>query len=85
MVGLHNVASIGKMKIHHGIIWTLVERWRPETNTFHFNFGEATITLEDVACIYGVPIDGRLVTCRTISSVEEMRQLCHELLGRVPN
>lgn len=85
MVGLHNVASIGKMKIHHGIIWALVERWRPETNTFHFNFGEATITLEDVAYIYGLPIDGRLVTGRTIARVEEMRALCHELLGRVPN
>ena len=85
MVGLHNVASIGKMKIHHGIIWALVERWRPETNTFHFNFGEATITLEDVAYIYGLPINGRLVTGRTIARVEEMRALCHELLGRVRN
>ncbi|RWR76652.1 serine/threonine-protein phosphatase 7 long form [Cinnamomum micranthum f. kanehirae] len=85
MVGLHNVASIAKMKIHHGIIWALVERWRPDTNTFHFNFGKATITLEDVAYIYGLPIDGRLVTGRTISRVEEMRALCYELLGTVPN
>ena len=81
-----NVASIGKMKIRHGIIWELVERWRPKTNTFHFNSGEATITLEDVAYIYGLPIDGRLVTGHTISKVEEVRVLCHELLlGRVPN
>ncbi|RWR83921.1 serine/threonine-protein phosphatase 7 long form [Cinnamomum micranthum f. kanehirae] len=62
MVGLHNVASTAEMKIQHGIIWALVERWRPKTNTFHFNFGEATITMEDVAYIYGLPIDGRLVT-----------------------
>ncbi|RWR87938.1 serine/threonine-protein phosphatase 7 long form [Cinnamomum micranthum f. kanehirae] len=85
MVGLNNVASIAKMKIHHGIIWALVERWRPETNTFHFNFGEATIKLEDVAYIYGLPIDGKLVTGRTISRVEDMRALCYELLGTVPN
>lgn len=44
------------------LITALVERWRPETNSFHFTFGEMTITLEDVYMILGLPITGRAVT-----------------------
>ncbi|KAL4396124.1 hypothetical protein AHAS_Ahas01G0060500 [Arachis hypogaea] len=36
----------------------LVERWRPETHTFVLSIGEVTVTLEDVAHIFGLPIDG---------------------------
>ncbi|KAL8092823.1 hypothetical protein AgCh_034899 [Apium graveolens] len=44
------------------LITALVERWRPETNSFHFTFGEMTITLEDVYMILGLPITGCAVT-----------------------
>lgn len=44
------------------LITALIERWRPETNTFHFPFGELTITLEDVYMILGLPVYGRPVT-----------------------
>ncbi|CAN0908325.1 Serine/threonine-protein phosphatase 7 long form homolog [Linum grandiflorum] len=40
---------------------TLIERWRPETNTFHRYHGEMTITLEDVSFIIGLPVDGGAV------------------------
>lgn len=49
------------------LIKALVERWRPETNSFHFTFGEMTITLEDVYMIMGLPISGRALTHTELS------------------
>lgn len=43
------------------LITALVERWRPETNTFHFTFGEMTVTLEDVYMLMGLPVIGEAV------------------------
>ena len=40
------------------LITALVERWRPETNTFFMRQGEMTITLEDVGYILGLPTFG---------------------------
>ena len=40
----------------------LVDRWRPETHTFHLPAGEMTFTLQDVAMLFGLHIDGRAVT-----------------------
>lgn len=50
------------MKNDVSLITSLVERWRPETNTFHFTFGEMSITLEDVYMLMGLPITGAPVT-----------------------
>ena len=59
-MGLYQIATIGFCRIDPGLITALVERWRPETNTFHMSWGEMTITLEDVACLWGLPIMGKL-------------------------
>ncbi|XP_071708756.1 serine/threonine-protein phosphatase 7 long form homolog [Rutidosis leptorrhynchoides] len=36
----------------------MAEQWRPKTHTFHFPIGEATITLQDVQILWGLPING---------------------------
>lgn len=82
--GLLHLSKLQKITIDHSLISALVERWRPETNTFHLACGEATITLEDVAYIYGLPINGRVVTGRTFSSPTTVSEVCLELLGKEP-
>lgn len=59
MIGLEHLTKLKKYKIGYSLINALVERWQPETNTFHFIGGEKTITLEDVSYLYGLPIDGK--------------------------
>ena len=63
------------------LITCLVERWRPETHTFHVPVGEMTITLQDVAIILGLRIDGPTVMGTYVLDVIELRG---ELLGVTP-
>ncbi|MFQ6634395.1 hypothetical protein Gotur_012100 [Gossypium turneri] len=47
--GFWHVANIGRgCKLDPKLISVFVERWRPETHTFHLLCGECIITLEDV-------------------------------------
>lgn len=54
------------------LISALVESWRPKTNTFHLPVGEMTITLQDVSCLWGLPIHGRLITGQADGSWVDM-------------
>ncbi|XP_062213408.1 protein MAIN-LIKE 2-like [Phragmites australis] len=44
--------------IDEALLTGLIDRWRPETHTFHFPFGEMAVTLRDVAMLTGLPIRG---------------------------
>jgi Plant mobile domain len=57
-LGLYQLAQIKHTKTDHRLVTALVERWRPETNTFHLPVGEITVTLQDVSCLWGLPISG---------------------------
>ncbi|KAL7177638.1 hypothetical protein ACSBR2_030908 [Camellia fascicularis] len=47
------------------VISAFVERWQPETNTFHLIVGEMTMTLDNVGTILGILITGRSVSAAT--------------------
>ncbi|KAL0431387.1 UNVERIFIED_CONTAM: Serine/threonine-protein phosphatase 7 long form [Sesamum radiatum] len=85
-IGFYGVYRCGRLVYDCHLITALVERWRPETHTFHFRVGEATITLEDVQIIWALPIDGLPVTGLDIErSTEEWQIYCREYLGFSPD
>ncbi|KAK9050395.1 hypothetical protein SSX86_030635 [Deinandra increscens subsp. villosa] len=69
-------------KIDQHLVTSLVERWRPETHTFHFPFGEATVTLEDVQMLWGLPLGDEVISGTNYRwSQPEKQQICEHLLG----
>jgi hypothetical protein len=43
-------------------LMALVDRWRPETHTFHLLCGEIMVMLQNVTMIIGLSIDGAPVS-----------------------
>ncbi|KAJ0978892.1 hypothetical protein J5N97_014366 [Dioscorea zingiberensis] len=73
--------KVPAVRLDHALLNAFIERWRPETNTFHLRVGEMTITLKDVAILTGLRIDGDPVICEDPDNYE---QLCAKTLGTVP-
>ncbi|CAN0911325.1 Serine/threonine-protein phosphatase 7 long form homolog [Linum grandiflorum] len=60
-----------------------MERWRPETNTFHMYHGEVSITLQDVAHLTGLSVSGEALYVEYENSMN-WAALVEEVLGRSP-
>ncbi|XP_012461357.1 serine/threonine-protein phosphatase 7 long form homolog [Gossypium raimondii] len=79
-----HVATIGwGCKFDQKLIHTLIERWRPETHTFHLSCGECTIILEDVQLQLELLVDGSAL----IEPVQfaNWGAVCYDLLGAIPD
>ncbi|KAH7846134.1 hypothetical protein Vadar_010370 [Vaccinium darrowii] len=79
--GFGGFMDIPFISLDLALITALLERWRPETHSFHLGSGEWTVTLQDVEVILGIPIDGLPVVG---STEQNWDKLCEELLGLIP-
>ncbi|XP_028090323.1 protein MAIN-LIKE 1-like [Camellia sinensis] len=61
-------------------ISAFVERWHPETNTFHMPDGEMTVTLDNVRIILGIPVTDRALSCPKLTRYEAA-ELVSDTLG----
>ncbi|KAH7862907.1 hypothetical protein Vadar_010985 [Vaccinium darrowii] len=70
--GFGGLLNMQYMQLDLALLTALVERWRPETHTFHFTSAEATVALQDVEIITGLSVDGGPVTGSTDLNWEQM-------------
>ncbi|XP_057734251.1 protein MAIN-LIKE 1-like [Arachis stenosperma] len=86
--GFYHAYLIKHYEYDNPLISAFVERWCPETHTFHLPWGERTITLEDVVMQLGLPVGGEPVsgTLRSWSMFHprDIWEWCYELLGEDP-
>ncbi|KAM7514214.1 hypothetical protein LguiA_003797 [Lonicera macranthoides] len=80
--GFYGVYRVGHIQYDHALISAMVERWRQETHTFHLPVGECSITLQDVAVLLGLPIDGLAVTAPPLDAPPA--DVCERVLGIRP-
>ena len=63
-----------------GLILGFVERWHPETNSFHLPIGEMTISLDDMWSLLHLPITGEFCSTKNLE-YEDSIQIMMTLLG----
>ena len=60
-VGFVGILFIRYMQLDQVLITALIEKLRPDTHIFYMAKGEITITLQGIAILYGLIIDGLLM------------------------
>jgi hypothetical protein len=70
------------LNMNPAAITALVDRWRPETHSFHLRTGEMTVTLEDMAMILALPIEGAPLCIDT--AYDDWRGKMVDLIGKCP-
>ena len=81
--GLAPLISCSHRVVSRPMLSAFCERWHPETTTFHFPFGEMTITLDDVTSILHIPITGSMISFSQSLRVDDANALLVELLGTI--
>ncbi|CAK8571744.1 unnamed protein product [Lathyrus sativus] len=80
IAGFANISKINSLKVDSSLVVALLEKWRPETHTFHLPTGECTITLEDTCMLLCLRVDGKVINGPTeVTSVIYM-----DYLGKEP-
>ncbi|XP_028075404.1 protein MAIN-LIKE 1-like [Camellia sinensis] len=77
--GLISLVSCSYKFVNKVIVSAFVERWQPETNTFHLPFGKMSPTLDDVSVILGILVIGKPVSCKNLSNVDAANLLVEAL------
>src|ERR1044072_4659479 len=77
--GLEPLLNCNPPIVSQTIVTTFVERWHPETSSFHKPFGEMSILLEDVANLLHIPVHGKLFTLPNLTRDEAVPVLCDQL------
>ena len=68
LLTLGRLVEGGLVQLDRSLLTALVDRWRPETHTFHLPCREIAPTLQDVAYLLGLPIDGEVVGPRVVAA-----------------
>ncbi|XP_057249268.1 uncharacterized protein LOC130590746 [Beta vulgaris subsp. vulgaris] len=77
--GLRHLPEIMFEHLDQPLICAFVERWQPDTNSFHLPFGEISILLHDVSSILHIPSDGWITG--DFGSWDDVKSSCAELFG----
>jgi hypothetical protein len=73
-----------KLHVNNSLLTALVDRWRPETHTFHLPCGEMAPTLQDVSMLLGLPVSGRVVTPTAKPNKDWREHLLQRFRGVLP-
>ncbi|QHN82001.1 uncharacterized protein DS421_20g691860 [Arachis hypogaea] len=68
-VGFGDTVLLRDFTFDNSLISALVERWRPETHTFHLPWSEVTITLQEVVYHLDLRAHGNPIGSASVTSV----------------
>src|ERR1044072_3791634 len=77
--GLEPLLNCNPPIVSQTIVTAFVERWHPETSSFHMPFGDMSILLEDVANLLHIPVHGKSFTLLNLTRDEAVPVLCDQL------
>nr|XP_016485250.1 PREDICTED: serine/threonine-protein phosphatase 7 long form homolog [Nicotiana tabacum] len=86
--GFYRTFEIGWLQLDWSLTTALIEKWRPETHTFHLPIGETTITLQDVQQFTGFRPQGEVVASGgshiSVTTIKQHLEVLHpDITGEI--